>query len=100
MCELVYLYNYYDCNFYIYIYSSASNDLPPLFNPPETKAHEYVLIEFHCLLSAVQWGFDSSSSVYLRFSSPQLGDFRYFYGPMIKKRRFANHFFVFILLRM
>ena len=58
-----------------------------MYNPPEIKAHEYIIIEFHCLLSAMQWGFDDSSAVFMRFSASQLGSFMNCYGPMKKISR-------------
>ena len=66
----------------IFIHFSVSKDSGLKFSPPQIKTHEYIIVEFHCLLSAMQWGFDSSSAVFVRFSAPQLGDFKYCYGPM------------------
>jgi len=45
---------------------------------------DFVRIEFHCLLSTKQWGFDSTSKVYIRFAAKELGDFKKDYGPMEK----------------
>ena len=39
-----------------------------------------IYIEFHCLLSAQQWGFDDSSHVYMRFAALQ--NYDCCYGPM------------------
>ena len=43
---------------------------------------DFVRIEFHCLLSIKQWGFDNTSKVYIRFAAAELGDFEKDYGPM------------------
>ena len=75
----------------VFLYSSVFRDPSLVFNPTETTAHEYVLIEFHCLLSAVQWGFNNSSKVYIRFDAPQLGRFKHCYGPMKRINRFADY---------
>ena len=61
-----------------------------VYNPSETKAHDFLLIEFHCLLLALQWGFDDSSEVFIRFGAPVLGSFMYCYGPMQRIDRLAD----------
>ena len=63
---------------------------PKLVYSPETKAHDYLLIEFHCLLLAGQWEFDDTSEVFIRFGAPVLGSFKYCYGPMQLINRFAS----------
>ena len=78
----------------VFILFSVFKDPPLVFSPPEITAHEYVFIEFHCLLSAVQWGFDHSSKVYIRFDAPQLGTFTHCYGPMKNINRFADYLFI------
>ena len=60
------------------------------YSPPETKENDYILIEFHCLLLALQWGFNDASDVYIRFGAPVLGNFKYCYGPMQRINRFAD----------
>lgn len=46
--------------------------------------HSDVFIEFHCLLSAQQWGFDDSSEVRIYFGETQV-----FCGPMATIKRYV-----------
>ena len=70
---------------------SVPKDRSLVLNPPEVTDHDCVFVEFHCLLSTHQWGFDNSSQVFIRFTAPYLGDFKYCYGPMKKIKRFVNY---------
>lgn len=70
------------------LFFSVVRDPSLVYNPPETKANDYLLIEFHCLLLALQWGFDDTSDVYICFAAPVLGSFKYCYGPMQKINRY------------
>ena len=80
------IYQLYQC-FYTY---SVFRDPSLVFNPPETKAHDYIIVEFHCLLNVQQWGFNNTSDVFMRFDAPEFGHFKYCYGPMQKINRFVN----------
>ena len=62
--------------------SSVVKDPSIEFTPSEIKTPDYIIVEFHCLLSSMQWGYESSSAVFIRFSAPQLGNFKSCHGPM------------------
>ena len=70
---------------FIILFSAAR-----VFNSSETTSHDYLFIEFHCLLLAQQWGFDDSSQIFMRFNAPVLGSFKHCYGPMKRVNRFVN----------
>ena len=61
-----------------------------IFSPPETTSQNYVLVEFHCLLSTHQWGFDDFSNVYMCFAAKELGEFKFCYGPMLPIKRLVS----------
>ena len=65
-----------------------------VFSPAETTSQNYVLVEFHCLLSIHQWGFDDYSNVYICFAAKELGEFKYCYGPMSPVRKLVNCYIV------
>ena len=54
----------------------------------EETIQDFVYIEFHCLLSIQQWGFDDSSQVFMRFAALQ--NFSCCYGPMERVRYVYN----------
>uniref|UniRef100_A0A1X7TWB5 RZ-type domain-containing protein n=1 Tax=Amphimedon queenslandica TaxID=400682 RepID=A0A1X7TWB5_AMPQE len=63
------------------------NKPSPWKDPPQGlkgKDHEMTTIIFHALLPTALWEFDASSSVYLRFGSPHLGEWQCDVGPMQK----------------
>ena len=82
----------------MFVLFSVFGDPSLIFNPPETKARDYLFIEFHCLLVAQQWGLDDSSQVFIRFAAAELGSFKHCYGPMDKIIRFADFLYLCTIL--
>lgn len=77
------------------LYSVVFRDPPLVFNPPETKNHNHIFVEFHCLLDAQQWGFTDTSNVFIRFAAPEFGGFNNCYGPMQKVNRFVHYTYLY-----
>jgi len=68
-----------------------------LYSPPEVIQKDFVIVEFHCLVSIEQWHLDKSSKVYIRFAAKELGTFGSCHGPMLlKDKRFATVFAIYI----
>ena len=65
---------------------SVPTDESLILNPPEVKDRNCIFIEFHCLLSTKQWGFDDSSQVFIRFVS----HFNDCFGPMERITKFVH----------
>ena len=51
--------------------------------------HEMTTVVFHALLPTGLWEFDDTSSIYIRFGSPVLGNWHCDIGPMQKELRFG-----------
>ena len=86
---------YYSSSFFMYCYIVTRDDTV-IFSPPETTSQNYVLVEFHCLLSIHQWGLDDSSNVYICFAAKELGEFKFCYGPMLPIKRLVGFCFCYI----
>ena len=76
----------------IWLYYQFYRDLPVTtmtvstqlnFNPPKLpESVSSLSVEFHVLLSKVEWFWNDSAKVYLCFGHSHLGNFMSCYGPM------------------